>query len=311
MSRPVAEIIVGIISLVAALASGYGAMAAVRKIFNNPMLRSQSVKDRSKLPGRIPVAAGAAAGLIMLLIFARAIGGADRFYPVSQIRWISLAALVGALLAGFAANLVLIVHILTLLPKLRDPKLKVSLEGIVQKHSARTWIYRLLFVTVGALIVVSSGVRIQVVTLMPAHSLELGRFAPAFTTVYLVAATFAVMLLSGIPGAPNALLFISGALVFFWTLGTSEHFLSAFSIVLIAAGLGSLRFNFIPVRLPLDADGTAICGFLFSVLTVLSRQKTMAALLLALPLLVLLLVLGGLMLGLLEKTMSLDAKEKE
>jgi UDP-N-acetylmuramyl pentapeptide phosphotransferase/UDP-N-acetylglucosamine-1-phosphate transferase len=82
-------------------------------------------------------------------------------------------------------------------------------------------------------------------------------------------------------------------------------------VVIAAAALASLRFNLYPARLPIGGSGTALLGFLFAVLTVLARQKTIATFLLVLPLGLIVVVIGGYMLTFLERSMSFGSGEGE
>ena len=55
---------------------------------------------------------------------------------------------------------------------------------------------------------------------------------------------------------------------------------------------------------------TVLLGFVFALLTVLARQKTVAALLLIFPLFVIVILVGGAMLAFLERTISAGDDEK-
>jgi UDP-N-acetylmuramyl pentapeptide phosphotransferase/UDP-N-acetylglucosamine-1-phosphate transferase len=181
----------------------------------------------------------------------------------------------------------------------------------LQQAQQKQWLFLLACVTIAAFLSVAAGIRFGVVTPIVGPSMDLGGWAPAVTTIYIIGATYCVMLLNGIHGAPNVLLLVSAGLVYFMSIGASEHVLAAMCAVVAGSALGSLRFNIYPARLHLGFGGTAVAGYLFAVLTVLSRQKTVAALLLILPLLLIVVVVGGFMLSLLERTMSIDRQNKE
>lgn len=162
-----------------------------------------------------------------------------------------------------------------------------------------------------AALVVANGVRFEVVGFGAGGTMELGALAAPLTILWLLAAMYAVRLLDGIDGAVPVLLLTAAVAVLVATRGTNEYLLAALCVVIIGAVLGSLRFHFFPARLPLRGAATGIFGFVFAVLTVLARQKTVAALLLIFPLAVILLLLGGAMLGLLEKTLLLPDRASE
>jgi UDP-GlcNAc:undecaprenyl-phosphate GlcNAc-1-phosphate transferase len=164
---------------------------------------------------------------------------------------------------------------------------------------------------VASLIVVGAGVRFSILSVGTGAELPLGEWAVPLTVLWLVGATNVVKLLDGLEGAVSVLLLVGAVAVAYTTIGVPEHFLNAFSIAMIGATLASLRFNAYPARLSLRGPGSAFAGFLFAVLTVLARQKTVAALLLVFPLLLIVIIVGGAMLSFLERTVLIGDNDKE
>lgn len=311
MTRVALEVLVGIAALGAAIASGYRAMGAGKRL--QAKLGEGVAIPQDKVQsafGKLPLVTGAIVGLMLVAVFAGSLASGDRFYRAMQAARIAIAGAGGVFLIAYG------MLILTFLFVSRHYKLlatdrKAEAAALFERFEQRQWLRRFVLVLLAAVLVVWAGVRFEVATILPGRELDLGWFAPYLTVFYIVLATYAVVLLNGIHGAPNLLLLVASVLVFFWTIGGNEYFLAAFAIVLIGASLGSLRFNLHPARLPMDLDGTAVAGFLFATLTVLSRQKTMAAMLLLLPLMLIVIVLGGMMLSGLEKTIGMDSAEKK
>ncbi|MGC8839965.1 MAG: hypothetical protein ACP5QZ_00760 [Candidatus Sumerlaeaceae bacterium] len=161
-----------------------------------------------------------------------------------------------------------------------------------------------------ACVIVSlAGVRFTVLSPIPTTEVALGAWAWPATILWMLFAMNVVKLLDGLEGAASVLLFVASVAVFVTTLGTLEHFLHAFTTILAGASLASLRFTAYPARLSLRGPGTSIAGFLFAVLTVLARQKTVAALLFVFPLVVIVILIAGVVLGSLERILFPNGRE--
>ncbi len=162
-----------------------------------------------------------------------------------------------------------------------------------------------------AILIVAAGVRFGVIGFWGATSVDLGSWSAALTVLWIVTASWAVRLLDGLDGAAPILLLTAAVAVFAGAFGNSEFLLSALCLITAGAAAGSLRFHLFPARLPLRGAATGAFGFVFAVLTVMARQKTVAVLLLIFPLALMLLLLGGAMLGLLERTLLLPGSSKD
>ena len=230
----------------------------------------------------LPFLAGLLGGLLVLGLGMSWVIPGDRFYTGTEALQI----------VGAVAAAVMVLHART------------CLTGKGSAGVARL-LPSLLLELAAAGIIVAAGIRFTVLGLVASGDVELGIWAAPLTIVWLVAATWAVRLLDGLDGAAPVLLLTSAVAVLVGTRGTGEFLLAAMCVVLIGTVLGSLRFHFFPARLPLRGSATALFGFMFAVLTVLARPKTVALLLLIFPLAVLVILLGGAMLNILERTVFL------
>ncbi|PKO18628.1 hypothetical protein CVU37_04360 [candidate division BRC1 bacterium HGW-BRC1-1] len=165
------------------------------------------------------------------------------------------------------------------------------------------WIVEWVVVALAAVLVMATGTRFGVLGVRGEGDVALGAWSGPLTVLWLVAATGVARLLDGLEGAVNVLLLVAGVAVAYGTLGAGEPVLNSVALVVVFASLGSLRFNFFPAPLPLRGTGSAVAGFMFAVLTVMARQKTVAALLLIFPLAVVVVLVGGVMLGVMERTL--------
>lgn len=305
------EVAIAAAALIAALFSGYRAMGSAAR------LRAALGEGVQVSPhhlqgafGKAPLVTGSIIGLLLASIFSSQLALGDRFYNPAEAARILSAIAGGTFLIAYGMLVMTFLFVSRNL-KLMGPGNKAKAAEKFEKFENRQWLRRFILVLVAAVLAVLAGVRFEVATLLPGREIDLGTMSPYLTVLYIVIATYAVVLLNGIHGAANLLLLVAAMLVLFWTIGVNEYVLAAFAAVLIGSSLGSLRFNLHPARLAMDLDGTAVAGFLFAALTVLSRQKTMAALLLLLPLLLAVVVLGGMMLSGLEKTIGMDSAEKK
>lgn len=236
----------------------------------------------------LPFLAGLLAGLLVLGAGTPWIVPGDRFYTGREALWI----------IGAVAVAVLLLYV------------RAHLTGKGTGGASRL-LPSLILEFLAAGVIVAAGIRFTVLGLAASGDVELGIWAAPLTIVWLVAATWAVRLLDGLDGAAPVLLLTAAVAVLVGTRGTGEFLLAALSVVVIGTVLGSLRFHFFPARLPLRGAATALFGFVFAVLTVLARQKTVALLLLIFPLAVLVILLGGAMLNMLERTVFLPEGEGE
>ena len=249
----------------------------------------------SRLAGVLPLASGLVTGLVLVAAASPWLAAADRFHTPG-----------GAVLAlaGVTGGLVLL---------LATPAwvgLVGRFTGASEPPRMLRWIVEWVVVALAAVLVMATGTRFGVLGVRGEGDVALGAWSGPLTVLWLVAATGVARLLDGLEGAVNVLLLVAGVAVAYGTLGAGEPVLNAVALVVVFASLGSLRFNFFPAPLPLRGTGSAVAGFMFAVLTVMARQKTVAALLLIFPLAVVVVLVGGVMLGVMERTLLPEGHKK-
>lgn len=303
MSRVVLEIAIALSGFGVTLIMGYRAWRFQKRV-------RQQVPDamRHGSPAAaMPIAAGLAVGMLLLCIAMQHIALGDRFYGVVSGVRITLAILIGALLVVSSEMLMYVVALTRAYPWTDKGKI----EETTARLARRRWIVKLVAELVASVLVVAGGVRFSVLGLGGGREVMLGAWGIPLTIFWLLVATNVVKLFEGLQGASNMVVLMAAVAICYATVGHQEFVLQAIALLIGAVMLASLRFNLHPARLQIGGAGTSFLGFLFAVLTVLSRQKTLATFLVVLPLLLVLVVIGGTMLSRLERNMSFGSGDDE
>ncbi|HJQ10167.1 MAG TPA: MraY family glycosyltransferase [Gemmatimonadaceae bacterium] len=122
--------------------------------------------------------------------------------------------------------------------------------------------------TIAALIVYYSGFTIDHISLLPGYSMSLGILALPITVLWLVGVSNAFNLVDGIDGLAGGVAIIglmAGATA---ALMLGNPTVPIYTVALIGALLGFLRYNFPKARLFLGDSGSLVVGFLLAVLVV-------------------------------------------
>jgi UDP-GlcNAc:undecaprenyl-phosphate GlcNAc-1-phosphate transferase len=222
----------------------------------------------------------------------------DRFYP----NWEALLIAAVPVVAGLAFLILDIVFP----PRVFARHKVIRPEPPPGTPVARSfWLIGLL--TAAALTGTLCGIQFPIVAVV-GEKLNLGEYSALASLAWLIIATLVVKMLDGLDGAASLLLLLTAGMVCYTTMQSIEYLLSTFSIILIGVVIGSIRFHMYPARLALRGGGSLFIGFLFAVLTVLARQKSITAGVVIIPVLLLALLLGGAMLGILERNLTLNRK---
>ncbi len=252
-------------------------------------LKRRSVTPEARWRNSTPLVSGLAAGFITLGLMS------DRFIP--DDRYYSLVAALRILLAA-TAGCIWIWSVDVIVPR---PKF-----GFIARGSAH-----ILTQVLASALLVWAGVSFDLMRLPGGEATVLNPWeSQVFTLVWLVVATNIIRLLDGIHGAASVAVLVAGLTALFANVINNEFFLTGVSLVAIGCALGSLWYCTSSLKLPLEGSGTAILGFVFAILTVLARQKTVATLLLLIPLILILMIAGAAMMGMLEKRLVLPKNEK-
>jgi UDP-GlcNAc:undecaprenyl-phosphate GlcNAc-1-phosphate transferase len=122
--------------------------------------------------------------------------------------------------------------------------------------------------TVAALIVYFAGFSIDHVSLVPGQTFALGIAALPVTVVWLVGVSNAFNLVDGIDGLAGGVAIIGLAAGATAALVLGNPTVPLYTVALIAALVGFLRYNYPPAKLFLGDSGSLVVGFLLAVLVV-------------------------------------------
>ncbi len=150
-------------------------------------------------------------------------------------------------------------------------------------------ITKLIGQTIGAIIVVASGIRIEGITLPFLNFPEIHEITSIILTlIWIIIVTNSINLIDGLDGLSSGISIISAvSLLIIFVLNGS----SMISIVLITALAGALvgflPYNFSPAKTFLGDTGSNFLGFALAVISILGSAKTYTAAVIVLPLIVL------------------------
>jgi UDP-GlcNAc:undecaprenyl-phosphate GlcNAc-1-phosphate transferase len=147
------------------------------------------------------------------------------------------------------------------------------------------WI-KFLFQATAACMAISSGVRVEHISLLGGTGVDLGVLAFPLTFVWIVGITNAFNLVDGLDGLAAGLAMIAaGSLAIFFSL-TGEMQNTLIGLVLFGSLLGFLRYNFNPARIFLGDSGSLVIGYTLSIMATRGSQKSVTTLAVIIPLLV-------------------------
>jgi UDP-GlcNAc:undecaprenyl-phosphate GlcNAc-1-phosphate transferase len=122
--------------------------------------------------------------------------------------------------------------------------------------------------TVAALIICSAGFTVEQVSLMPGYTIELGLFALPVTILWLVGVSNAFNLIDGMDGLAGGVAIIGLITVAIAGLLLGNPTVPIYTVGLVGALLGFLRYNWPSARLFMGDSGSLVVGYLVAVLAV-------------------------------------------
>ncbi|MFK5705245.1 glycosyltransferase family 4 protein [Ligilactobacillus sp. LYQ139] len=127
---------------------------------------------------------------------------------------------------------------------------------------------KLIGITIAAVITYCAGIRMAMVTLPFTGEVHLHWLSLPATLVWIIAITNALNLIDGLDGLATGVACIAlttSALIGYFFLGTANIFVSIMMLVLVAAMLGFLPYNFYPAKIYLGDTGSLFIGFMIAV----------------------------------------------
>ncbi len=140
---------------------------------------------------------------------------------------------------------------------------------------------------VAAIVVIASGVRIDFIGDPFGGGLfALGLLGIPITLLYIVGFTNVINLIDGLDGLAAGITAIAATTFFVIAAQTNRLVAAVLAVALIGACLGFLRYNFHPASIFMGDSGAMFLGFSLATISLLGVMKSVAAITLAVPLLI-------------------------
>jgi len=160
----------------------------------------------------------------------------------------------------------------------------ITILGIIDDIRGVAASEKLFGQLVAAVVPLSFGVGMDVLTNPLGGMVFLGPFGMALTVIWLVALCNVMNLIDGIDGLAAGIAAIAGGTVFIASYQRGDLATAMLAVALIGGTLGFLPYNFSPARIFLGDTGSMLLGYLLGSLSVLGTYKSYTALSLLVPL---------------------------
>jgi UDP-GlcNAc:undecaprenyl-phosphate GlcNAc-1-phosphate transferase len=137
-----------------------------------------------------------------------------------------------------------------------------------------------------AAVLIGFGLRIEFIGNPFGGLIMLGLLGIPVTAVYVVAFANVVNLIDGLDGLAAGVTAIAAATMLVLALQGNQAEAVVFAAVVIGACLGFLRYNFHPASIFMGDSGSMLLGFALAVISLLGVMKSIAAIALAVPLII-------------------------
>lgn len=150
----------------------------------------------------------------------------------------------------------------------------IVLLGIVDDIRPLSVKVKLLFQTIAAVIVVAGGVTIDFINIPLTDSIiEFGNFSYIITIIWIVGITNALNLIDGLDGLATGVASISVASIFVMALIMGNTDIMIITLIILAASLGFLIYNFYPAKIFLGDSGSLYLGFILATISILGFKN--------------------------------------
>ncbi len=163
------------------------------------------------------------------------------------------------------------------------PAALVLLLGLIDDFRGVTPYTKIAVQIIAGLILYAGGYRVSALSLFHGGGSLHGLISITVTVVWVLWITNAFNLLDGLDGLAAGSALFSALVVFVVALLNHNHPLGVLSLILSAAILGFLRFNFNPASIFLGDCGSLVIGFLLSAFSIAGASKSPTLVALAIP----------------------------
>lgn len=150
----------------------------------------------------------------------------------------------------------------------------IVLLGIVDDIKPLSVKVKLLFQTIAAIIVVAGGITIDFINIpLTDNIIEFGNFSYIITVLWIVGITNALNLIDGLDGLATGVASISLASIFVMALIMGNTEIMTITLIILAASLGFLVYNFYPAKIFLGDSGSLYLGFILATISILGFKN--------------------------------------
>ncbi len=163
----------------------------------------------------------------------------------------------------------------------------IILVGIIDDKVTLTPKAKLAGQLIAALIVISSGLHIEYVTIPLYGKLEFGMLSYAITVLWIVGITNAINLIDGLDGLAAGVSSIALATILIMSILDGQMLVVALTVILLGPALGFLFFNFYPAKIFMGDTGALFLGYAISIISILGLFKSVTLFSLVIPVIIL------------------------
>ena len=140
---------------------------------------------------------------------------------------------------------------------------------------------------IGALILISFGVRINFITNPFGGLLYLGMFSLPFTVFWIVSIINTINLIDGLDGLAAGVAIIAVSTLFVVALQQNQTTAALLALITAGSCLGFLKYNFNPARIFMGDTGSMFIGYIIAAVSITGALKSAAAVTIFVPMLAL------------------------
>ena len=177
----------------------------------------------------------------------------------------------------------------------------IFLAGVIDDVRGLGPVPKLLFETAAAVVMMSSGLLIERVTLL-GDTWSLGWLAWPVTALWLIGLTNAFNLIDGVDGLAAGVVVLAGSACAAILIARGHSAEAILLVALVGAALGFLVYNFEPASIFLGDSGSLVAGFLLAATAITGWQKGATALAAGVPLMIFALPIADSALALLRRS---------
>lgn len=163
----------------------------------------------------------------------------------------------------------------------------IVLVGILDDKFSLSPLWKLIGQLCAAIVVVSSGLTIDFITMPFGGEIEFGWMAYFVTVFWIIAITNAINLIDGLDGLASGVSTIAISTLLIMAILDHQLLVITLSTILAGSTIGFLLFNFHPAKIFMGDTGALFLGYSISILSILGLFKSVTLFSFVIPIIVL------------------------